>query len=359
MSSFGLSVAAVPPVQWQYRIPRMLVDKHGRALEDLRISVTDRCNFRCTYCMPLDQYDWISRDQILSYEEIGRLARVFAGLGVRKLRITGGEPLLRADLEDLVEMLARVDGIEDICLTTNASLLADKAEPLKRAGLHRLTVSLDSLDPTTFARMAQRGDLAAVLAGISAAIETGLAPVKLNAVIERGVNDHEVLDLVDYARSRGLDLRFIEYMDVGNVNQWTSEKLVSKAEILERVGKQYPFEPLGGMRGSAPSERYRFLDGSGVFGVIASVTEPFCGACTRARLTADGRLVTCLFSAGGHDLKSLLRSGCSDEELSGAVRAIWSHRTDRYSEERLAAISSDQGYRPEAVRKLEMISLGG
>ena len=337
----------------------MLVDKHGRALEDLRISVTDRCNFRCTYCMPLDQYDWISRDQILSYEEIRRLVGVFARLGVRKLRITGGEPLLRADLEDLVAMLAQVDGVEDICLTTNGFLLADKAVRLKRAGLGRVTVSVDSLNPTTFARMAQRGDVATVLTGIAAAIEAGLAPVKLNAVIERGVNDHEILDLLEYARLHRLDLRFIEYMDVGNVNHWTSEKLVSKAEILERIGEKYPFAPLDSPRGSAPSQRYRFLDGKGVFGVIASVTEPFCGACTRARVTADGRLVTCLFSSHGHDLKSMLRSGCSDKELSGAIEAIWNQRSDRYSEERLAAISSDQGYRPEAVRKLEMISLGG
>ena len=337
----------------------MLVDTHGRPLEDLRISVTDRCNFRCTYCMPLDQYDWISRDQILRYEEIYRLVNVFAGLGVHKLRITGGEPLLRADLEDLVAMLARINGIDDICLTTNGSLLASKAEILKRAGLRRVTVSIDSLDPETFVRMAQRGDVATVLTGIAAAVEAGLAPVKLNAVIERGVNDHEILDLLDYARLHGLDLRFIEYLDVGTVNQWTSEKLVSKAEILERIGAKYPFTPLDSPRGSAPSERYRFSDGGGVFGVIASVTEPFCGACTRARLTADGRLVTCLFSTHGHDLKSMLRSGSSDKELSEAIQSIWTRRTDRYSEERLEAISSDQGYRPEAVRKLEMISLGG
>ena len=337
----------------------MLHDTHGRPLEDLRISVTDRCNFRCTYCMPLDQYDWISRDQILTYEEIRRLVAVFARLGVSKLRITGGEPLLRADLEDLVAMLAQVNGIEDICLTTNGSLLAGKAEILKRAGLERVTVSVDSLDPPTFARMAQRGDLESVLAGISAAIEADLAPVKLNTVVERGVNDHEIIDLIEYARLRRLDLRFIEYMDVGTVNQWTSEKLVSKAEILERIGAKYPFTPLDSPRGSAPSERYRFSDGGGVFGVIASVTEPFCGACTRARLTADGRLVTCLFSTHGHDLKSMLRSGSSDKDLSEAIQAIWTRRTDRYSEQRLAAISSDQGYRPEAVRKLEMISLGG
>ena len=337
----------------------MLVDTHGRPLEDLRISVTDRCNFRCTYCMPLDQYDWISRDQILSYEEICRLVRVFAALGVRKLRITGGEPLLRAELEDLVAMLAQVAGIDDICLTTNGSLLTGKAESLKRAGLRRVTVSIDSLDPATFERMAQRGDVATVLAGISAAIEAGLTPVKLNAVIERGVNDDQILDLIEYARLHQLDLRCIEYMDVGTVNQWTSEKLVSKAEILQRIARKYPFAPLDSPRGSAPSERYRYLDGGGVFGVIASVTEPFCGACTRARLTADGRLVTCLFSTHGHDLKSMLRSGSSDKDLSEAIQAIWTRRTDRFSEERLAAISSDQGYRPEAVRKLEMISLGG
>ncbi|MCY4187224.1 MAG: GTP 3',8-cyclase MoaA [Bryobacterales bacterium] len=337
----------------------MPVDTHGRALEDLRISVTDRCNFRCTYCMPLDQYDWISRDQILSFEEVRRLVAAFARLGVRKLRITGGEPLLRADLEDLVAMLAQVDGVDDICLTTNGSLLAGKAGALRRAGLGRVTVSVDSLDPATFARMAQRGEVADVLAGISAAVEAGLSPVKLNAVIERGVNDREILDLLEYARLHRLDLRFIEYMDVGNVNQWTSEKLVSKAEILERIAERHPFAPLGRQRGSAPSQRYRLLDGSGVFGVIASVSEPFCGACTRARLTADGRLVTCLFSERGHDLKSMLRSGCSDEELMAAIRAVWEKRTDRYSEERLAAISSEQGYRPKAVRKLEMISLGG
>ncbi len=309
--------------------------------------------------MPLDQYDWISRDQILSFEEVRRLVAAFARLGVRKLRITGGEPLLRADLEDLVAMLAQSDGVDDICLTTNGSLLAGKAGALRRAGLGRVTVSVDSLDPATFARMAQRGEVADVLAGISAAVEAGLSPVKLNAVIERGVNDHEILDLLEYGRLHRLDLRFIEYMDVGNVNQWTSEKLVSKAEILERIAERHPFAPLGRQRGSAPSQRYRLLDGSGVFGVIASVSEPFCGACTRARLTADGRLVTCLFSERGHDLKSMLRSGCSDEELMAAIRAVWEKRTDRYSEERLAAISSEQGYRPKAVRKLEMISLGG
>ena len=336
----------------------MLLDKHHRPLQDLRISVTDRCNFRCTYCMPLDQYDWIARAQILSYEEIGRLVSVFARLGVRKLRITGGEPLLRKGLEELVRMLAGIEGIEDLCLTTNGSLLAEAARPLQRAGLNRVTVSIDSLDPDTFAKMAQRARLAPVLAGIVAATEAGLAPIKLNTVVERGVNDLEIPVLLDYAIRRGFEIRFIEYMDVGNVNQWTSTKLLSKREILERIAEYHDFEPLPG-RGSAPSERYRIKGGQGTFGVIASVTEPFCGACTRARVTADGRLVTCLFSTYGHDLKSMLRSGASDMELQERIVSIWTGRTDRYSEQRLVAISSTDGYNPAAVQKLEMISLGG
>ena len=336
----------------------MLFDRHQRPLQDLRISVTDRCNFRCTYCMPLDQYDWIARDQILSYEEIRRLVVVFAQLGVRKLRITGGEPLLRKGLEELVAMLAAIDGIEDLCLTTNGSLLGGMAEPLRLAGLNRVTVSIDSLNPATFAKMAQRGKIGTVLAGVTAAKEAGLAPIKLNTVVERGVNDHEILDLLDYATKQGFEIRFIEYMDVGNVNQWTSQKLVSKREILARVAAHHEFEPLAG-RGSAPSVRYRLDGGCGSFGVIASVTEPFCGTCTRARLTADGRLVTCLFSTHGHDLKAILRSGESDAGLRERIMAIWTGRTDRYSEQRLALISSTDGYNPEAVQKLEMISLGG
>ena len=337
----------------------MLTDKYLRTLQDLRISVTDRCNFRCTYCMPLDEYEWIAREEILSFEEIGRLVRVFAELGVTKLRITGGEPLLRKDVGDLVAMLARVEGVEDLCLTTNGSLLADKAEALRRAGLTRVTVSIDSLRPETFARMAQRGSVDDVLAGARAARDAGLAPVKLNAVVERGVNDGEIPELLDFARCEGYELRFIEYMDVGNVNGWSSAKLVPKAEILERAGAFRPFEPVRAARGSAPSERYRFLDGQGEFGVIASVTEPFCGACTRARLTADGRLVTCLFSAHGHDLKGPLRDGATDGDLREAIASVWTARTDRYSEDRLAAIASAEGYRPEAVHKIEMISLGG
>ena len=308
--------------------------------------------------MPLDRYDWIAKAQILTYEEIGRIARIFAGLGVRKVRITGGEPLLRKDLEELVRMLASTEGIDDLCLTTNGYLLGKQAESLRRAGLNRVTVSLDSLDPATFFKMAQRGNVSTVLEGIAAARAAGLAPIKINAVVERGVNDPEILDLLDYALLEGHEIRFIEYMDVGNVNHWTSRKLVSRSEILDRISRKYPFEAIPG-RGSAPSERYRLLDGSGVFGVIASVTEPFCGACTRARITADGRLVTCLFSTSGHELKSMLRAGASDAELRERVASIWRGRADRYSEQRLVAISSADGYNPDAVRKIEMISLGG
>lgn len=309
--------------------------------------------------MPLDQYDWISREEILSYEEIGRLVRVFASLGVTKLRVTGGEPLLRKDLVELVGMLAAIPGIEDLCLTTNGSLLAEKADSLRRAGLNRVTVSVDSLNPDTFARMAQRGSVSAVLEGIAAARRAGLEPIKLNTVMERGVNDHEIPELLEYSRSQGHELRFIEFMDVGNVNDWSSTKLVSKDEILRRVRRLHPYQSVAASRGSAPSERYEFLDGKGRFGVIASVTEPFCSACTRARLTADGRLVTCLFSTHGHDLKSMLRSGVTDDDLRRMIAGVWAARNDRYSEERLVAISSVEGYRPDSVRKIEMISLGG
>ena len=308
--------------------------------------------------MPLDHYDWIAKAQILTYEEIGRIARIFAGLGVRKLRITGGEPLLRKDLGGLVGMLASIGGIDDLCLTTNAYLLGKQAESLRRAGLNRVTVSLDSLDPTTFFKIAQRGSVSTVLEGIAAAKDAGLAPIKINTVVERAVNDHEILDLLEYALLEGHEMRFIEYMDVGNVNQWTSRKLVSRSEILDRISRKYSFDAIPG-RGSAPSERYRLLDGRGSFGVIASVTEPFCGACTRARITADGRMVTCLFSTFGHDLKSVLRSGASDAELRERIASIWRRRTDRYSEQRLVAISSAEGYNPDAVQKIEMISLGG
>ncbi len=337
----------------------MLVDRLQRPLKDLRISVTDRCNFRCTYCMPLDEYDWIARNEILSYEEIARLARIFAGLGVNKLRLTGGEPLVRQDLDRLAAMLAGIEGIEDICLTTNGALLAGRAFALRAAGVNRVTISIDSVDPETFAKMTQRAELKPVLEGIAAAREVGFNPIKLNAVVERGVNEREILDLVEFARAAGCEIRFIEYMDVGNANRWTSEKLVPKSEILAKVASAYAIEHVPRERGSAPSADYAFTAGGGTVGVIASVTEPFCGACTRARITADGRLVTCLFSTSGHSLKSLLRAGAGDDEVRDFVVSVWNARNDRYSERRLSDIESPQGYRPGAVKKIEMISLGG
>jgi cyclic pyranopterin phosphate synthase len=337
----------------------MLLDTYHRPVKDLRISVTDRCNFRCTYCMPLDEYEWIERREILSYEEIARLARIFAGLGVEKIRLTGGEPLVRKHLEQLVEKLAGLPGVKDLCLTTNGALLAEKAAALKAAGLKRVNVSIDTLDAEKFRKITQRGDLSRVLEGLFAAREHGLRPIKINAVIERGVNDDEIVDLVAFSRKNGFAIRFIEFMDVGNTNNWRSERMVSKKEIIEKIRAHFPLREAGRSDGSAPAVDYQFLDGSGDIGVIASVTEPFCSGCTRARLTADGKLVTCLFSSTGHDLKKLLRGGASDAEVRDCISAVWRGRNDRYSDERLEAMLSGQGYQPKAHRKIEMISLGG
>ena len=309
--------------------------------------------------MPLDEYEWIERSAILSYEEIARLARLFARLGADKIRLTGGEPLVRHNLEELVGKLAAIGQISDICLTTNGALLASKARALKEAGLHRINVSLDTLKPERFRAITQRGDLGQVLEGLQAAKAQGFRPIKINAVIERGVNDDEIVDLVEFGRENGFGVRFIEYMDVGNANNWKSSKLVSKQEILSLVGRHVALREVGRANGSAPAVDYSGADGSVDVGVIASVTEPFCGSCTRARLTADGKLVTCLFSNEGHDLKKLLREGATDEEILQTVRAIWSARRDRYSEERWQALNSIEGYQPEKHKKIEMISLGG
>ncbi len=336
----------------------MLRDIYNRPLKDLRISVTDRCNFRCTYCMPFDEYEWVDKKEILTFEEIARLANLFVQLGVDKIRLTGGEPLLRRDLEKLIRKLSSLSGLEDLCLTTNGSLLAEKVSALKSAGLRRINVSLDTLNSEKFARIRRRGDLAKVLEGLFAAKRYGLHPIKINAVIKRGVNDDDIIDLVEFSRKNGFTIRFIEYMDVGNSNKWISEKLVSKKEILETIDARYPVREVGRDNGSAPSVDYQFIDG-GDLGVIASVTEPFCSTCTRARLTADGKLVTCLFSATGHDLKALLRNGATDEEIIEVISAIWRKRTDRYSDERLEAMNSARGYRAKDHRKIEMISLGG
>ncbi len=338
----------------------MLRDTLRRPIKDLRISVTDRCNFRCTYCMPLDEYRWMERDEVLTFTEINRLATLFVRRGATKIRLTGGEPLVRRNLDSLIEKLSAIDGLEDLCLTTNGSLLAGQVEALARAGLKRVNVSLDTLDPDKFRRMTGRGNLGNVLAGLFAAKAQGLHPIKLNAVVERGVNDDDIIPLAEFAREHGFRLRFIEYMDVGNANQWASAKVVTKGEIVQILRAHFPLEEIvsrGG--GNAPSVDYRYADGKGEVGVIASMTEPFCSGCTRARLTADGKLVTCLFSPHGHDLKTLLRRGATDEEIGGVIAKVWGGRTDRYSERRLEALDSGSGYRPQQHRKLEMISLGG
>ena len=336
----------------------MLTDALKRPVKDLRISVTDRCNFRCTYCMPLDEYEWIDKREILTFEEITRLAKLFVQCGVEKIRLTGGEPLVRHDLELLVEKLSALDGLKDLCLTTNGALLAERIGALKRAGLQRVNVSIDTLDPEKFKRMTKRGDLAKVLAGIFAAKDAGLALIKLNAVVERDVNDDDILPLVEFCREHGFAMRFIEYMDVGNSNNWTSAKLVSKKEIIEKINARYPLKEIGRDQGSAPSVDYEFVDGQGDIGVIASVTEPFCSSCTRARVTADGKIVTCLFSAVGHDVKAQLRGGATDAEIADFIANIWRKRTDRYSAQRLEALKSSN-YDPKSHKKIEMISLGG
>lgn len=336
----------------------MLVDALKRPIKDLRISVTDRCNFRCSYCMPLDEYEWIDKKEILTFEEISRLATLFVGLGVEKIRLTGGEPLVRQNLDKLVAKLSVIDGLKDVCLTTNGALLAEKVAALTAAGLRRVNISVDSLDPEKFRQMTKRGDLSKVLEGMFAAKDHGLNPIKLNAVIERGLNEDDVLSLVEFSRDNGFAIRFIEYMDVGNSNDWTSGKLVSKKEIIEKIQSRYPLKEVGRAGGSAPSVDYEFVDGRGDIGVIASVTEPFCSSCTRARLTADGRIVTCLFSGAGYDVKALLRGGASDEEITEFIISIWQKRTDRYSAERLEALRSSN-YNPKNHKKIEMISLGG
>jgi len=337
----------------------MVVDAFNRPIKDLRISVTDRCNFRCTYCMPFDEYPWTPTEECLSFEEIARLARIFVSLGVEKIRLTGGEPLLRAHLEDLIASLAAIPGLDAVCLTTNGSLLADRAAGLKQAGLSRVNVSVDTLDPDKFQRIRRRGDLKKVLDGIWAARDAGIHPIKLNTVVQRGVNDDDIIPLVEFGRANGFSIRFIEYMDVGNANGWRRDKVVPKRELIEIVNAYAPLEEVGRDKGSAPAVDYRFADGIGDIGVIASVTEPFCASCTRARLTADGKLVTCLFSDIGKDVKGLLRGGASDEELTQTIAGTWRLRTDRYSQERLSALNSNLGYEPKDHRKIEMITLGG
>ena len=341
-------------LSYAWRVER-LVDRLGRPIRDLRVSVTDRCNFRCVYCMPKEvfgrDYPFLPRAELLTFEEIERLARVFAGLGVEKIRITGGEPLVRRDVETLVAMLARIPGL-DLTLTTNGSLLAQKAQPLKDAGLDRITVSLDSLDDDAFSAMNDVDfPVARVLAGIDAARAAGLDPVKVNVVVKRGVNDDGVVEMARAFRGTGVVVRFIEFMDVGHTNGWRLDDVVPAAEVVAAIDAEYPLEPVEpGYRGEVAS-RWRYRDGSGEIGVISSVTQPFCRDCTRARLSADGQLYTCLFAVRGHDLRDILRGGASDEELVTSLRGIWGARTDRYSELRSAETSG--------LEKVEMSYIGG
>lgn len=325
-------------------------------MRDLRVSVTDRCNFRCGYCMPREVYGrdhaFLPRSEILDFEEIERVVGAAVRLGVRKVRLTGGEPLVRRNVEELVAMLAAIQGVDDLTLTTNGSLLAGKADALAAAGLHRVTVSLDALDDDTFRRMNDVGfPVSRVLDGVAAAERAGLGPVKVNAVIRRALNEHAVLDLAERFRWTGVNVRFIEFMDVGHTNGWRLDDVVPAAEIVERIGARWPLEVVDpGYRGEV-AVRYRYADGAGEIGVIASVTQPFCGDCTRARLSADGSIYTCLFATFGHDLRGLLRSGVSDQGLADALRGIWSGRTDRYSE--LRTIDT------VALPKVEMSYIGG
>jgi cyclic pyranopterin phosphate synthase len=333
-------------------------DRLNRPFRDLRISVTDRCNFRCPYCMPAevfgDRYEFLPRSELLTFEEIARLARLFVGLGVRKIRLTGGEPLLRQGLERLIALLARIDGVEDLALTTNGYFLAQKAPALKEAGLHRVTVSLDSLDEEVFKRMNGRGyGPERVLQGIQKAAEVGLRPIKINAVVQRGVNDHTLVDLARYFKGTGHIVRFIEYMDVGNLNGWRLEEVVPAAEILARIHAEMPLEPLEPHYRGEVASRYRYRDGSGEIGLVASVTQPFCRDCTRVRLSTNGQVFTCLFASQGIDLRGPLRAGATDDELRDLITGIWSCRADRYSEVRSSALDS------ELPRRVEMFQIGG
>jgi cyclic pyranopterin phosphate synthase len=329
------------------------LDTFGRPLRDLRISVTDRCNFRCVYCMPKEVYGrdhrFLERRELLTFEEITRVARTFVSAGVQKIRITGGEPLVRRDLERLIAQLAELD--VDLTLTTNGSLLPQKAQALADAGLRRITVSLDSLDDAIF-RALNDVDFSVerVLEGIDAASAAGL-PVKVNAVIKRGVNDDQVVPLAAFFRERGHTLRFIEYMDVGHTNGWRLDDVVPAKEIVARLDDAFGVEPAEALYRGEVAQRWRYKDGTGEVGMIASVTQPFCGDCTRARLSAEGKLFTCLFAVRGHDLRALVRGGASDEELETALRTVWGGRADRYSDLRSAATAG--------LDKVEMSYIGG
>jgi cyclic pyranopterin phosphate synthase len=332
-------------------------DAFNRPLRDLRISVTDRCNFRCTYCMPAEifgeRYQFLPKAEILTFEEITRLTRIIVRLGAVKVRLTGGEPLVREEVEKLVGMLAEIDGVDDLTMTTNAYLLPQKAQALKDAGLQRITVSLDSLDDTVFRQMnGGRSSVQKVLDGIAAAEQAGLSPIKINAVVQRGVNDHTIVDLARWAKDKGYILRFIEYMDVGNKNGWKLDHVVSAREIVERIDAVMPLEATQRNYRSEVAKRYRYRDGGGEIGLIASVTMPFCGACTRMRLSPEGGIYTCLFATEGTDLRGPLRAGATDDEIEQIIRGTWGARIDRYSEERGELTEPRES-------KVEMYHIGG
>ena len=353
--------ARVPPVPEAGVIPEgRLLDARSRQLHDLRISVTDRCNFRCSYCMPKSVFGkdhaFLPQSSLLSFEEITRLVRIFVAHGVEKIRLTGGEPLLRKDLERLVAMLSEIRTVHgrplDLTLTTNGALLARKAAALRAAGLRRVTVSLDALDDAVFRAMNDVDfPVAEVLDGIRVAEAAGLNPLKVNMVVKRGVNDDQIVPMARHFRGTGHILRFIEFMDVGASNGWRMDDVIPSAEVIRRLSEHFPLEPVDPNYAGEVAERWRYRDGGGEIGVISSVTAPFCGDCTRARLSTEGRLYTCLFADSGHDLRALLREGHDDAQLAGAIAGIWAGRTDRYSEIRSAATISR--------RKIEMSYIGG
>jgi cyclic pyranopterin phosphate synthase len=337
-------------------VPKEPLDTLERPMRDLRISVTDRCNFRCTYCMPKEvfgrDYEFLARDQLLTFEEIARLTKLATSLGVTKVRLTGGEPLMRAGLPTLVEMLRAIPGIGDLTMTTNGSLLARRADALAQAGLDRVSVSLDATDDATFRAMNDVDfSVMGVLEGIEAAAEAGLGPIKINTVVRRGVNDHAVLEMARYFRGTGHIVRFIEFMDVGTTNGWQLDDVVPGHEILGLINAQFPLEPLERTYPGEVATRHRYKDGTGEIGIISSVTAPFCGDCTRLRLSAEGSIYTCLFASGGTDLRGLLRSGADDAAVEATLRSVWEERTDRYSE-----IRSDG---TDGWERIEMSYIGG
>jgi len=334
-----------------------IFDKYNRPVRDLRISVTDRCNFRCTYCMPKEVYGeafkFLPREELLDFDEIEKIAKSFADLGVRKIRLTGGEPLVRKNIEDLISKLSRINGIEDIAMTTNGYLLEPKIDSLLEAGLNRITVSLDAIDEITFKKMSDQDfDVNKVLSAIETANKKGFDQIKINCVVQKGVNEHSILDLINYTKGSNNIVRFIEYMDVGNLNGWELSQVVSIKDILEIIEKEYKVKPLEENYQGEVAKRYILEDYSTEFGFISSVSKPFCSTCTRARITMDGKLVTCLFANGGFDLRKHLRDGCSQKELDKIITGVWLKRNDRYSEIRHKLSTKNH-------KKIEMFQIGG